>query len=153
MRTYRPQTQLYTCCMCTVSCDNIIIMHWIMLSKPIIAPADCKFRDAQCHSCGKTGHIAPVCRSRPLQSKEGRVETHHLQDDEQSPDDAASSDSEFLLYRVGSRSSDSISVPMLLNGQELAMEVDTGAALSVISESTCQSVCPKEPLHPSKLIL
>ena len=33
------------------------------------------------------------------------------------------------------------------------MEVDTGTALSVISESTRQSVFPEEPLHPSKLIL
>ena len=33
------------------------------------------------------------------------------------------------------------------------MEVDTGAALSVISESTQQSVFPEKPLHPSKLIL
>lgn len=32
-------------------------------------PADCKFRDAQCHSCGKTGHIAPVCRSKPLDTR------------------------------------------------------------------------------------
>ena len=60
---------------------------------------------------------------------------------------------EFLLYKVGSRSSDLISVPMLLNGKELAMEVDTGTVLSVISESTRQTVFPEEPLHPSKLIL
>ena len=122
-------------------------------------PADCKFKEAQCYLCGKTGHIAPVCQSKSLQSREGReqhhgtTKTHHLQDDEQSSDDAPSSDSEFLLYKVGSRSSDPISVPMRLNGKELAMEVDTGAALSVISESTRQSVFPEEPLHPSKLIL
>ena len=23
--------------------------------------ADCKFREATCHRCGKVGHIAPVC--------------------------------------------------------------------------------------------
>ena len=28
-------------------------------------PKDCKFRDATCHTCGKKGHIAPVCRSNP----------------------------------------------------------------------------------------
>lgn len=60
---------------------------------------------------------------------------------------------EFLPYKVGSRSSDLTSVPMLLNGKELAMAVDTGTTLSVISESTRQTVFPEEPLHPSKLIL
>lgn len=122
-------------------------------------PADCKFKDARCHACGKTGHIAPVCRSKAMESKKGRAEhheskkTHHVQDDKQSSDDAASSDGEFLLHKVGSRSPDPITVPMLLNGKTLTMEVDTGAALSVISESTRQSVFPEEPLHPSKLIL
>ena len=95
------------------------------------------------------GHIAPVCRSKPPKPKEEHVEhhstkkTHHLQGNEQSSDDDASSDSEFLLYKVGSRSSDPITVSMLLNGKELAIEVDTGATLSVISESTQQSVFPK----------
>ena len=112
-------------------------------------PADGKFKNAQCHSCGKMGHIASVCRSKSPKPKEEHVEhhstkkTHHLQGNEQSSDDDASSDSEFLLYKVGSRSSDPITVSVLLNGKELAMEVDTGAALSVISESTQQSVFPK----------
>ena len=44
-------------------------------------------------------------------------------------------------------------MPMLLNGKELVMEVDTSATLSVISEFTRQSVFPDEPLHSSKLIL
>ena len=28
-------------------------------------PSDCHFKDAECHACGKKGHIAPVCRSKP----------------------------------------------------------------------------------------
>ena len=28
------------------------------------SPADCKFRAAECHKCGKKGHIAHVCRSK-----------------------------------------------------------------------------------------
>lgn len=58
-----------------------------------------------------------------------------------------------MLHKVGRRSSEPISVPMLLNGKELVMEVDTSATLSVISEFTRQSVFPDEPLHSSKLIL
>jgi len=37
-------------------------------------PVDCKFRDAQCHSCGKTGHIAPACRLRSSESAHSKIE-------------------------------------------------------------------------------
>ena len=119
-------------------------------------PADCKFKNAQCHSCRKMGHIAPVCQSKPLKPKEEHVEhhstkkTHYLQGNEQASDYAASSDTVSSYCTRCSRSSDPITVSMLLNGKELAMEVDTGAALSLISESTRQSMFPEEPLHPSK---
>ena len=62
-------------------------------------PADCKFKDAHCHSCRKTGHIAPVCWSKVTVSMKDRAEhhgikkTHCLQDSKQSSEDALSSDS------------------------------------------------------------
>ena len=31
-------------------------------------PSTCRFKQEQCHSCGKTGHIAKVCRSKPKSS-------------------------------------------------------------------------------------
>ena len=46
-----------------------------------------------------------------------------------------------------------IMVPLTLNGQELQMEVDTGAALSIISDATRQSLYPREKLHPTQVIL
>ena len=52
------------------------------------SPHECRFNDAKCHSCGKKGHSARVCRSKPkLQqlsrsnSQRGRQRTqtmHHL---------------------------------------------------------------------------
>ena len=44
-------------------------------------------------------------------------------------------------------------VTMQLNGKKLNMECDTGAALSIISECTRQSMFPTEMLHPSGQIL
>ena len=35
--------------------------------EPHLAPA-CRFTKAKCHSCGKIGHIAPVCRSKPARN-------------------------------------------------------------------------------------
>ena len=126
-------------------------------------PADCKFRDAQCRSCGKTGHIAPVCRSKPLDTRPKKKQdqarrrdsgkTHRVQDDDQSSDHEDSSDNEYLLHKLGERSSDPIEVQMLLNGKKLDMEVDTGAALSIISEATRKFMFADETLHPSSLVL
>ena len=56
------------------------------------------------------------------------------------------SNSTLTMYRMTSGH-------LALNGKKLNMEVDTGAALSVISESTRLIVFPKETLHPSNLIL
>ena len=123
-------------------------------------PADCKFRDMQCHSCGKTGHIAPVCRSKPRPKKKqdqahrrDTGKTHRIQDDDQLSDHEDSSDNEYLLHKLGERSSDPIEVQMLLNGKKLNMEVDTGTALSIISEATRKCMFADETLHPSSLVL
>ena len=131
-------------------------------------PANCKFKNASCHKCGKTGHIAPACQStstRPPQSwRQGDTQrrkhkTHHVHDDGQPSDDAQpsdgtdSSDGDFKLHRVAKQSSDPIIVALWLNGQNLDMEVDTGASFSVISEATRQRMFSNETLHPSDLVL
>ena len=123
------------------------------------SPTNCKFKDATCLKCGKTGHIAPACQtSKPPQRKQfctprQKQKTHHLQADVQSPDETNSSDSDFKLHRLGKNSSEPIMVSVELNGQKLDMEVDTGAAFSVISEATRQAVFSNQTLHPSELVL
>ena len=122
-------------------------------------PMKCKFKDATCHKCGKTGHIAPACRSsKSPQRKQPRTtpqrsKTLHVEAEEQSPDDANSSDGDFKLLKLSKNSSDPIMVSVKLNEQSLEMEVDTGAAFSVISEVTRQAVFEKETLYPSDLVL
>ena len=111
----------------------------------------------------KTGHIAPVCRSKPLDTRPKKKQdqarrhdtgkTHRIQDDDQLSDHEDSSDNEYLLQKLGERSSDPIEVQMLLNGKKLNMEVDTGTALSIISEATRKCMFADETLHPSSLVL
>ena len=54
---------------------------------------------------------------------------------------------------MDTRSADPIIVSLSLNGQKLDMEVDTGAAFSVISEATKQALFRNKTLHSSNLVL
>ena len=136
---------------------------------------DCRFRDATCYACGKQGHIAPACKSAPAQkflSKKGTsrkpygktAKTHRLEDEEHSHGSDDSSSGKFELHYMGKRSTEPVhymekrstepvQVQMRVNGKRLDMEVDTGAALSLISESTRKAIFPKEKLRPAKLSL
>ena len=126
-------------------------------------PANCKFKDSRCLKCKKLGHIAPVCQSmRPMQQKQTgtrrrKHRTQYVQDEVQPSDlassEADSSDGDFKLHKIGRQSSEPIVAPLWLNDHKLDMEVDTGAAFSVISETTRQQIFPSETLHPSDLVL
>ena len=53
---------------------------------------------------------------------------------------------EYFLHKVGERSSASIEVDVTANGRKLTMEVDTGVALSIISQATKELLFSDLPL-------
>jgi hypothetical protein len=59
----------------------------------------------------------------------------------------------YKLHKLDKSSSDQIVVTMTLNGKNLEIEVNTGAALSVISEATRKAIFPKEKLHLAEITL
>ena len=61
---------------------------------------------------------------------------NHIREDASSPaaDTGANSGDEYHLHRLDVRSSHSITVDVLVNGRPLGMELDTGAAVSILSE-------------------
>ena len=88
---------------------------------------DCKFKGATCHNCGKVGHIAPVCRSKPSRrppkstGKRKWLATesgHSLAQPDPVP-----------LFVIQDRSSSPYLVELKVNGQPLTMEVDTPVQL------------------------
>ena len=89
------------------------------------APTECKFEDAQCRMCGKTGHIATACHSTPAKAphkkQKHKSNTHHVQNDQQSDDDRSSSDEDYRLHKLGKRSPDPITVALQFNGKKLDM--------------------------------
>ena len=99
----------------------------------------CRFKDAKCHNCGKLGHLAKVCRSKSrLQernlSEYRPKETHQLQVDEF--DSETDTVAEYTLFNVKDSKTQPFRVTVQVNGQDLSLEVDTGATLSLISYET-----------------
>ena len=107
----------------------------------------CKFRDATCRKCQKKGHIARVCRSG--RAREGqreqapvarnRSQVHTI---EQTPI-VDEEETTFAMFRLGEESHHPIKVTLEVNGLQLPMEVDMGAAVSVISSTNPRQVLPQ----------
>lgn len=107
----------------------------------------CRFIKEKCRSCGKIGHIAKVCQSKPSTtpaatgSQRGKIQsnkTHTVTADPSTPTTSSSPEESYAMFNVNSESAmKPITVQVLLNDlYPLQMEVDTGAAVSVISEDT-----------------
>ncbi len=115
--------------------------------------AQCHFKDAVCHSCGKTGHIARACRKKGGESQKSTMprsrdqghgrSTHLLTEDAESGD----KDDERSVYTMFKVTTPETAKPLFatlqFNHAELRMEVDTGAALSIISEHTYRNLWPE----------
>jgi len=68
-------------------------------------------------------------------------------------DNEGSSGEEYRLYQMTNRASEPFNVPVLVNGKKLTMELDTGAAVSIISDQTRRSLFPDLQLRNSSLVL
>ena len=112
----------------------------------------CRYRRATCHNCGKTGHIASVCRSRKTTQPTGNGNKKPENKTKWVEVEATDKD-ELQLFTLGERASNQITVQVQVNGQQLSMELDTGAAVSIISQDTKQSLFPDLPLQPCHINL
>ena len=93
----------------------------------------CRFISEECHICGKQGHIAKVCRSRQKNADVKKPDpspkpVHQLSED--------SSGAEYTLFPVQNSSCKPLQTTMMVEGHNLTMEVNTGAAVSLVSEDT-----------------
>ncbi len=113
-----------------------------------LAPV-CKFKTSKCGYCHKLGHIEKMCKF-----KNKARSTYAVSVDEDHHDDG----SPYVLFNVQNEAEDVIKEEVLINSYPLKMEVDTGAALSLISSGTYHSICKAskvqgEPLKETTVCL
>ena len=120
----------------------------------------CKLKSVTCNNCGKTGHIAKVCRSNPTGAKssaarqKGKAARGHSPGKEDSPPREGSK--VHSLYNFSSSSNKLFRVTLQVNGVNLPMEIDTGAVVSILSEATYKSTwsaSSRPPLAYSNIAL
>ena len=73
--------------------------------------------------------------------------------DEDSIDATDSDSDEHYLFKLHESSSNPMEVTVIVEDKPLVMEVDTGAAMSIISEATQAKLFPHLKLHKSKVVL
>ena len=106
---------------------------------------ECPFRNAECFTCGKRGHLAKVCRSK-LRNKPRHANVVEGVEDV--------TENTYMLFNLPSRRAPPIVLSVVINGQQLPMELDTGASVSLITERVWRMMEPSSPvLQPSSIKL
>ena len=103
----------------------------------------CRFKQATCHKCNKRGHIARVCHNSQPSNRQGQPSRsgslHQISQAQEAPEDD-STDEVYALYNLPGSRTKPIQAVVGIGNQDLLMEVDTGASLSIISEKTYSSL-------------
>ncbi|XP_072044300.1 uncharacterized protein [Amphiura filiformis] len=96
----------------------------------------CKYKTYKCNYCKKVGHLAKVCRKKQT-SGTNYVDEQSMEEVEDNNGTEMHETCNYLhtlgIHNLpGSNSSDPIMVTVDIDGKAIPMEVDTGAAMSII---------------------
>ena len=111
--------------------------------------SECRYKDAKCHKCHKVGHLAKVCRSRNTSTGQQGGGTKWI---ESSVTDGHQRD-ELPLYTISDKVNKPFVVELQVKDKLVTFEVDTGAAVSIMSEDNFRYHFPSEPISKSTLQL
>ena len=113
---------------------------------------NCRMKNEICRGCGKKGHLIKVCRSKQPTAGKGKKPVNHLEESgDQSSDDSVI---DHDLFTINSPSkSKPYRVNVTINEKPIAMEIDTGASITLVSERTFRDHWPQSKLAPSRITL
>ncbi|XP_049524629.1 uncharacterized protein LOC119456278 [Dermacentor silvarum] len=86
------------------------------------AASVCWYKNVQCHSCSQIGHLQKMCPSKCRELKTANVV------------DCSDSDSELDVYHVINTVRSGYEVQVNVEGKDICMQIDTGAAVTPIPE-------------------
>ena len=114
----------------------------------------CLHIESVCYNCGKKGHIQRTCRQpRKTERGQGRAVRRLTEDNEDEVQDDEEPPKYTLQQILSTVNHKPIQVEVSIDGQGITMELDTGAAVSLVSEITYKLLWPKQVLTRSTATL
>ena len=104
----------------------------------------CRFKDYKCHTCGAQGHLQKMCRDRKAKIEIPSTAVSCVQQDSEQQ-------SEFYIQQLSSHKP--LVVSVVVDGANIDMEVDTGAGVSLVSETTFRRLWPHKTWKSSSVRL
>ena len=94
----------------------------------------CRYKNEECFKCYKKGQRANKCRSsRGRRNGRKSGHTHHMETTEEEEE-------EYTMFHMITKEKEPYRVELKLNGVHTSMEIDTGAAASIINEETYKRI-------------
>ena len=113
-------------------------------------PQSCRFKNQNCRFCKKQGYIERVCKKKKGSGKPRHDDRNPVRYVEDGKDSSNLGD---LFHVHAGNPEPSIVIPVHINGTKVYMELDTGASVSVMSESTWKDKFSQYKLQPSSVQL